>query len=106
MIVTILRSRLKPDCADEYAPMAREMSELAKTVPGYVAHKGFVAEDGERLTVVEFATEAALEAWRTDPRHREAKRRGYEAFYTDFRFQICQVLRARDWALKPGQPRS
>jgi len=101
MIVTLLRSRLKPDCAAEYAPMAQEMSELAKTVPGYVAHKGFVAEDGERLTVVEFATEAALEAWRTDMRHREAKRRGYEAFYTHFRFQICQVLRAREWALKP-----
>jgi heme-degrading monooxygenase HmoA len=39
MIVTVFRSRLNPDAQDEYGPMARRMSELARTIPGYVSHK-------------------------------------------------------------------
>jgi len=49
MMVTIFRSRLDPDAADEYAAWAARMSELAQTMPGYISHKGFVAEDGERV---------------------------------------------------------
>ncbi|WP_171522062.1 antibiotic biosynthesis monooxygenase family protein, partial [Acinetobacter baumannii] len=64
MIVTVLRSRLNPGVQDDYGPLAQEMSALARTIPGYVSHKGFVAEDGERVTIVEFETEAALQAWR------------------------------------------
>ena len=54
MIVTVFRSRLNPGAQDEYGPMAQRMSELARAIPGYISHKGFVAEDGERVTIVEF----------------------------------------------------
>jgi heme-degrading monooxygenase HmoA len=100
MIVTIFRSRLNPDVQDEYAPMAKEMSDLARTIPGYVAHKGFVAEDGERVTIVEFETEDALQAWRRHPEHGKAKRRGIERFFTAYKFQICDVTRERAWTAK------
>jgi heme-degrading monooxygenase HmoA len=66
MIVTVFRTRMNPDVQDEYGPMAKRMSELARAVPGYVSHKGFVADDGERLTIVEFETEEALQKWRVD----------------------------------------
>ena len=46
MIVTVFRSRLKPEAQQEYMQWAARMSELAKTMPGYISHKGFVAEDG------------------------------------------------------------
>ena len=42
------------------------MSELARTVPGYISHKSFYAEDGERCTIVEFAHEEGLRTWRTN----------------------------------------
>src|SRR5262245_14941905 len=100
MIVTIFRSRLYPGVHDEYGPMAKQMSELARTLPGYVAHKGFVAEDGERVTIVEFETEEALQAWRRHPEHAKAKRRGVESFFSDYSFQICSVIRSRGWAAK------
>lgn len=100
MIVTLFRSRLNPDVQDDYGPMARRMSELARTMPGYISHKGFVAEDGERLTVVEFETEEALQAWRIHPEHAKAKRRGIDSFFRDYRFQICSVIRARAWTSK------
>lgn len=105
MIVTVFRSRLNLDAQDEYGAMAKRMSELARSIPGYISHKGFVAEDGERVTIVEFESEEALREWRFHPEHAEAKRRGIENFFSDYKFQICNVIRARVWAAK-AEPRS
>jgi heme-degrading monooxygenase HmoA len=104
MIVTVLRSRLAPGVQDEYGSMAREMSELARSIPGYISHKGFVAEDGERVTIVEFESEEALHEWKVHPRHREAKRLGFAKFYSTFGYQICNVIHARSWDSKAGKP--
>lgn len=100
MIVAILRSRLKPNIQDEYGPLSKRMNELAPTMPGYVSHKGFVAEDGERVTIVEFDTEAGLQEWRVHSEHVDAKRRGYREFYTHFDYQICSVTHAKSWTAK------
>jgi heme-degrading monooxygenase HmoA len=59
--------------------MAKRMSELARTIPGYFSHKGFAAEDGERVTIVEFETEEALE-WSHHSEHAQAKRMGIKNF--------------------------
>ena len=104
MIVTVVRSRLAPGVQDEYDPMAREMSELARSIPGHISHKGFVAEDGERATIVEFASEAALHEWKVHPRHLEAKRLGFAKLYKAFSYQICNVIHARSWESKAGKP--
>ena len=100
MIITVFRSRLKPDAVDEYGPMAKRMSELARTIPGYVSHKGFVAEDGERVTIVEFETEDALKEWSRHVEHGQAKRRGIESFFSEYKFQICSLIRGRSWSVK------
>ncbi|QCI64031.1 antibiotic biosynthesis monooxygenase family protein [Phreatobacter stygius] len=103
MIVTVFRSRLGSGAQDEYGPLARQMSALAETIPGYVSHKSFTAEDGERVTIVEFESEQALQEWRIHPEHAKAKRRGIESLFSDYKFQICQVIRERSWASKPRQ---
>jgi antibiotic biosynthesis monooxygenase (ABM) superfamily enzyme len=36
MIVTVFRSRLHPDVQDEYMQWAGRMSDLARTMPGYI----------------------------------------------------------------------
>lgn len=100
MIVTIFRSRLNPGVQDDYGPMAKTMSELARAIPGYVSHKGFVAEDGERVTIVEFESEAALKEWRVHPEHAKAKKRGIESFFRNYSFQICSVIRGRSWSAR------
>ena len=100
MILTVFRSRLKPEAQAEYGEWAARMSALARTMPGYISHKGFVAEDGERVTIVEFESEEALNGWRIHPEHTKAKRRGIEAFYSHYKFQICSVIRGRSWAAK------
>lgn len=103
MIVTIFRSRLNPGVQGDYGPMAGRMSELARDIPGYVSHKGFVAEDGERVTIVEFESEEALKAWRVHPEHVKAKKRGIESFFRDYSFQICSVIRGRAWPAKTAE---
>jgi heme-degrading monooxygenase HmoA len=93
MIVTVFRSRLNSSMQEEYGRWATRMSELAREMPGYLSHKGFVAADGERVTIVEFATEAALRPWATHPEHVAAKRLGREQFFSEYRVQVCSVLR-------------
>jgi heme-degrading monooxygenase HmoA len=111
MIVTVFRKRMNPNVQGEYDSMAGRMSELARAIPGYISHKGFVAADGEQVTIVEFESEEALQKWRIDPDHRMAKKRGIESFFSEYKVQICNVIRERAWAAKatpgaPGEPHS
>ena len=93
MIVTVFRSRLMPGVREEYLILAARMNELAKTMPGYISHKGFFADDGERVTVVEFESEEGMRAWRMHPEHREAQKKAREGYYAEYSVQICQVTR-------------
>jgi len=93
VVVTIFRSRLKPENEHEYHEWAARIAALAKTMPGYVSHKGFAAEDGERLTLVEFADEASQRNWSTNLQHVEAKKKGRQDFYLEYKLQVCRVER-------------
>jgi heme-degrading monooxygenase HmoA len=93
MMVTIFRSRLDPDAADEYAAWATRMSELAQTMPGYISHKVFVAEDGERVTLVEFESADTQRHWKMHPPHVEAQQKGRRDFYLEYKLQVCNVER-------------
>lgn len=93
MIVTVFRSRLRPDVREEYVALANRMNEIARTMPGYISHKGFFAEDGERVTVVEFEHEEGMRAWRMHPEHRAAQKLARERFYEEYSVQVCEVTR-------------
>ena len=93
MIVTVFRSRLRPDAVEEYQVWADRMSELARSMPGYVSHKVFTAEDGERVTVVEFEDENAQRSWAENAEHVQAKGKGRRSFYAEYKLQVCRVIR-------------
>jgi len=69
------------------------MIELAETIPGYVLHKDFTADDGERVTIVEFEHEECLRTWRTNPEHRAAQKLAREKYYTEYHIQVCTLDR-------------
>ena len=69
------------------------MVALAKTMPGYIAHKGFFAEDGERVTIVEFEHEEGQRAWRMNAEHRAAQKKARDVYYSEYSVQVCEVLR-------------
>lgn len=95
MILVVFRSRLQAEAAAAYQEMAQRIAPLAASMPGYISHKAFTATDGERLTLVEYETEDALQAWSRHPDHLEAKKAGRRSFFESYRIQICQVLKDR-----------
>jgi len=91
MIVTVFRSRLMPGFKDEYVALVERMAELAQATPGYISHKGFWAEDGERCTIVEFENEEGQRLWRTNTEHMAAQRLGRTKYYETYDIQVCDV---------------
>jgi heme-degrading monooxygenase HmoA len=100
MLITVFRSRLKLGLRDEYAAAVDRMSELAQTMPGYISHKTFHAEDGERCTIVEFEDEAGLRTWRTNPEHVAAQKLARQKYYTDYSVQVCTLDRESKFQAK------
>lgn len=98
MLLTVFRSRLRPEAAEEYEVWAARMDALACTMPGYRSHKTFTAADGERVTLVEFDSQASQQAWAAHPGHVEAQNKGRELFYSDFSIQVCKVVRSAGFA--------
>ncbi|HSW82778.1 MAG TPA: antibiotic biosynthesis monooxygenase [Usitatibacter sp.] len=98
MIVTVFRSRLKAANEQEYYEWAERIAALAKTMPGYVSHKSFTADDGERVTIVEFGSEEGQRVWATNLQHIEAKKKGRADFYTEYKLQVCTVQRESAFA--------
>ena len=96
-VVTVFRSRLRPD-AEAYPEHAARMSSLAREMPGYVEHKAFVSEDGERVTLVTFADRASHDAWARHPEHREAQRAGVRDYYEAYSISVGVVDRASAWS--------
>jgi heme-degrading monooxygenase HmoA len=94
-VVTVFRSRLRPDGIDEYEPRAAEMFALVHTMPGLVDVKSFTADDGERVTLVTFADAESQRAWREHPDHRLAQQAGRDRFYAEYSIQVCDCTRVR-----------
>jgi heme-degrading monooxygenase HmoA len=101
-VVTVFRSRLRAD-ADGYGDDARSIAELARTMPGYVEHKGFTADDGERVTLVTFADRASHDAWRDHPEHVAAQRRGVAGYYESYSIQVGTTDHAASFR-RPPEP--
>src|SRR5215831_20120557 len=92
MILVLFRSKLV-DAPEGYAEMAEEMEALARTMPGFVDVKGYVADDGERLTVVRWENEETMRQWREHARHRVAQRAGRERWYRYYKMEIAELVR-------------
>src|ERR1700691_757216 len=93
MLITVFRSRLRPGVREEYVTLVDRMNEIAQTMPGYISHKGYFADDGERVTIVEFEHEEGLHAWRTNPEHMAAQRLARQKYYTEYHVQVCTLDR-------------
>ncbi len=101
-VVVIFKLQLRKG-ADEagYAATSRRMHELVDGWPGFLSLKEYTSEDGEVLDIARFADEASMEAWRKEPEHLEAQRRGREEFYDRYRIQVLKVVRDYEYETTP-----
>ena len=95
--ITVFRSRLRDDVPDRYFALAAELHERAKGFPGFVEFKQFVADDGERVTLVTFDSAEHEAAWRDDVGHRAAQQEGRTSFYAEYDIAVTEVVRRHRW---------
>ncbi len=96
-VVTVFRSRRRAGSEEAYARLAETMLAAARAVPGFVDFSTFVADDGERVSIVTFATAEAHAAWRDDPGHRAAQQQGRDELYEWYSIQVAVCERATAW---------
>jgi heme-degrading monooxygenase HmoA len=97
-IVTVFRSRLRPDAANQgYGELATRMEARAREMPGFIDFKSFTADDGERASIITFDTLEHQAAWRNDPEHRAAQQRGREDFYAEYSIAVCEQRSRRSF---------
>ncbi|HUQ39080.1 MAG TPA: antibiotic biosynthesis monooxygenase [Acidimicrobiales bacterium] len=94
-VVTVFRTRLRSESVAEYEQLAPEMDALARTMPGFVELKTFVADDGERLSLATFSSPETQRAWREHPVHRDAQERGRTTFYDSYDLTVCRIVHHR-----------
>jgi heme-degrading monooxygenase HmoA len=94
-VVTVFRSRLRPEHQAAYEEHAAQILALAQEMPGFVEIKSFAADDGERVSIVTFADQHTQEAWAGQVDHVEAQRRGRADYYEGYSLQICSTRRVK-----------
>ena len=93
-VVVVFRARRTAEgLGEHYVSENKRMADIATRMPGYISHKGYVAEDGERLTLIEWESPETLRAWAAHPEHVPVKQLGRRNFYTEYRLQVCEVVR-------------
>lgn len=93
MVMTIFRSRLRPEHAEEFQALANRLLTIAKAMPGFISYTSFVSQDGERCSVIEFDSPEHLRAWREHPEHRQAQQLGREQFYAEYSLYVAEPQR-------------
>jgi heme-degrading monooxygenase HmoA len=94
MVLVIFRSVLREGVDGKYSVIAKEMEELVSTMPGFISAKDFTAADGERVSIIEFESEEAIQAWYRHPDHLIAQQRGRDEFYKSFKVDVCTPTRS------------
>ena len=94
-VVTVFRSRFRDDAGEGYGRTADAMEQRARATSGFVDFKTFTAADGERVSLITFASREAHDGWRDDPAHRAAQERGREHWYAEYTIQVCNLVAER-----------
>ena len=86
----IFTSNLSNDTAD-YSTVADKMEELAKQQPGFLGVESARDPSGLGITISYWESLTAIENWKQNALHKEAKKRGREQWYENFPLRICIV---------------
>lgn len=94
MIVVVFRAhRTAAGLGPAYYEALAQMEAIATRMPGYISHKAYKAEDGERLTFFEWESAETLRDWARHADHVAVKKLGRDTFYADYHLQVCEVVR-------------
>ena len=86
----IFTSHLSNDTTD-YSVASDKMEELAKQQPGFLGVESARDHSGLGITISYWESLDAIENWKKNTLHKEAKKRGREQWYENFHLRICLV---------------
>ncbi|WP_226545477.1 antibiotic biosynthesis monooxygenase family protein [Bacillus thuringiensis] len=86
----IFTSNLSNDTTD-YNTVAEKMEELAKQQTGFLGVESARGNSGLGITISYWESLEAIENWKQNALHKEAKKRGREQWYENFHLRICLV---------------
>jgi len=90
MYLVVFRSRKRADHdAAAYAAHAGAMEALAREQPGFLAVKTYAADDGETVTISEWASREAAKAWRCHTDHASVQGEGRKSHYAQYTMFTC-----------------
>lgn len=92
MHVEVFRHRIDPDFRGEFDELYARMVTIVKGLKGYIGHKVYTAEDGERMLVGYFESFEAIEEWDVHPEHKYAKERGKTDIFTEYDVIVAEVV--------------
>ena len=98
MFLVVFRNRKRADIDyAAYEADAARMVELAQAQPGFLSFKSYVADDGEVVSLSEWADEASAAAWGRVAEHAEVQGRGRAAYYQSYTSFACDNPRIREF---------
>lgn len=94
----IFTSKRKDSNADLYYQHNDALVEKIQTIPGYLKHQSVRhPETREGITIAYFDSLEAIDQWRKDEQHVEAKSMAQSHFYEDYNLEITEVLDKYGW---------
>ena len=100
--VEVFRHRVDPSFQGEFDDLYARMVTIVKGLKGYINHKVFTAEDGERVLIGYFSDFEAIEEWDVHPEHKYAKERGKADGFTEYDVIVAKVVEHHSKTVKPG----
>ncbi len=95
MILMLFEYWLDETHLDDYTQQAILMRQLVNDIDGFISIERYRSESdpGKILALGVFQDEAAVQAWRNLPEHRQAQSLGRSQFFTDYRLRMATLNR-------------
>ncbi|MBM7171540.1 antibiotic biosynthesis monooxygenase [Streptomyces sp. G44] len=101
----VFSSVRRGDDGAEYGATGERLDELVAAVPGFLGMESAGTPGGLGITVGYFRDEEAIKAWRSDPEHRVARRRGRAEWYESYVLHVAKVERSHGFVRGEQLPR-
>ena len=95
MMVVVFQVTMREGRTQDYFDLAAELRPELEQIDGFLSVERFesLAEPGKYVSLSFWRDAAAIEAWRTQSRHRAAQQRGRGEIFQDFRISVAEVVR-------------
>ena len=99
MVIVLIHTQMQPESDRAgYDALNARMFEIVQGMPGFLGASGYASPDGDDIGMIRFESLEALRAWREHPEHLVAQQRGKSEFYAAYRVEVCEVVRAYEFA--------